>query len=1254
MKTIVKYISTLLLVLLTQEYLQAVSPKIIQAEYFIDSDPGFGNATPIIISTPDTVLNIETNISVSSLSKGQHYITVRVRDSLGNWSINQTRVFTVYEPEPASPQITSAEYFIGNDPGQGAGTSLNIGIPSNSVSLSYNLDISSLSAGNYYLGVRCKDAYGRWTKAESRRLKIIVPEQPGGSLSSIEYYIDSDPGEGNRQKFTFTPQDNISTSFSIDVASLSKGLHNLSLILKDENGKQAIWQSRFFNLIQKEASYDIKSLAYYFDDELDTSSSRLLTFTPIALVDDTFLIDVSSLNAGVHKLRVAAINSNNQLGFGSSTKEYRICDILPRAAFTIDTVFAYLPFKPKNNTAGSDVNTTYTWEFSDGETTAISNLYEPTYTFNLTGNFQVRLIASNGEGCSDTTMMNLVVNEPQGCFADFLFNINSNQVTFTNVSTVSTNVRWDFGDGYTSVQQNPIHTYAQDGKYNVCMTNIDTSTRCLKKVCKDVIIGSVGCNANYTYEKDPVNVSTIHFTDHSSNTNEYYWDFGDGWVVKTRDASHTYSKEGIYKVCHWVRNRSTGCFDQSCQDIQVGITEQIPLRASFIAYVDKDQRKVYFSSNSSGNVTDYYWTFGDGNYDSNQEVNYVYARPGIYKVCLQVFDKKTGLSDEYCEQISVGDTVCNVVANFAAIVNLNREVVFQNKSIGENLLYYWNFGDGATSVESDPSHQYVAPGFYLVSLAIKNNLNQCVDYFSQFLKVGEPSCSAAFDYLVDPQSDSVTFINKSTGNLNRYFWNFGDGKFSFDPNPTIKYAASGIYKVSLTVADTLTDCKNSYSATIQVGKVKCGAQFSYFVDSSKNTVYFKNEVLGSSTNLYWSFGDGQAATVQNPVHKYKAAGYYKVSLNTFDVTNWCMDYSEELLLVGNSLYDCEADFTYQPDENTNRVKFFDQSKGNIIGYYWNFGDGVFESDVDPVHLYNVPGYYNVCHLVVNNRYITNIKCKHVVVQPGNVNICRADFNFVVDSVSRTVYLTDASEGKPTQWLWTFGNGTSDTKKNTSVIYSKAGYYLVGLKITNTQTGCTSKTAKLINVAAMQKLKAGFAFDKKPYNKKAGGYPVDFIGAGLGDQARLKWTFGDTIAGIPQVDSTTNTPTHVYQVEGKYLVCYEISDPITQQRDSVCQWVKTSEGVGIPNLIDRTLLDISVSPNPFVNYTTIRFDLIRSAQVDLSIFDLTGRKLNTIIHTVKPAGSIAITYNASTLANGSYLIKLLVDNVEVGSKVIIKQ
>lgn len=159
----------------------SVAEDLVAAEYFIDTDPGPGNGTPLAGVTPGTTVSLTDNIDVTGFGSGVHTLNVRFRDAQGRWGITRTANFFIQGELPESlPDvifpIVEAEYFIGNeDPGVGNATPINVA-PGAPISLSTSIDVTGLDIGTYRLSVRVKDQNEKWSQTQTQLFDVVAPE----------------------------------------------------------------------------------------------------------------------------------------------------------------------------------------------------------------------------------------------------------------------------------------------------------------------------------------------------------------------------------------------------------------------------------------------------------------------------------------------------------------------------------------------------------------------------------------------------------------------------------------------------------------------------------------------------------------------------------------------------------------------------------------------------------------------------------------------------------------------------------------------------------------------------------------------------------------------------------------------------------------------------------------------------------------------------------------------------------------------
>jgi PKD repeat protein len=931
-----------------------------------------------------------------------------------------------------------------------------------------------------------------------------------------------------------------------------------------------------------------------------------------------------------------------------------------REFFTNDTIY----FEIYNHSEKDFDSNSYLWDFGDG---TYSTVASPKHVYKNPGIKKVNLKLTNGCGTVNSTKEYNIEEQQIDCQAIFIYligpipsksQIESSSVEAENILKVfqigrnvsfidrstgdPTHWEWSFGDGSYSTNQFTNHEYAKDGVYLVTLNIFNENTQCVSSAVNKIIVGNTTCEADFNYI---INTSSGfgQFSNESTSASVYYWDFGDGKFSTFKNPDHTFSSQGIYPVCLTIYDDLNKCQASICKEVIYGPSDTVFTQADFSYFVDLETKTASFQNMSSENVSQWYWTFGDGSISILQNPEHTYKSTGEYEVCLNVYDDKSDASHQICKKINVDDGECNLKAGFDQMIDLDKlKVIFKNQTQGDPDKWFWSFGDGITSNQKDPEHVYANPGKYLVALSVRNTEQACVDYFAKFISVGAVDCKADFNYSVDPNLLEVKMNNTSQGPLESFYWEFGDGNFDVSENPAHIYRQAGKYPVLLTVIDENELCMDQVYKEIQVGAIDCSADFNTYIDSISSTVYLTSRIGGNSTQVLWNFGDGRYSTLENPVHNYFAPGYYTIGLNTYDMNSGCMDYFEKTVLIGSEGIDCKANFIYQPDPSlSNAIRFKDISQGQIVSYLWDFGDGTTSSDKDPVHIYEINGYNLVCLTVVNNLGTKNMDCHWVQAFPTASKNCKADFYFTVDSVSLEVNFADKSFGEPDIFNWEFGDGSTSNLRNPSHNFTEKGYYLVKLSVENSATGCKSKDYKLLNVGEAYKLKAAFGYEAESSTNKVSGYPVDFVGTSAGEGATYEWDFGDRKrkSDFIVMDSTSRIITHYYAEAGIYDACLRITDPVTNQVDTYCEKVHTLGAVSAGPIVMNGI-KVDAYPNPLVDFTYIRYSLPSDDFIEISIFDALGRRVETLVRTKRERGDYELLWDTKSQTGGTYYLKFV--------------
>jgi PKD repeat protein len=373
--------------------------------------------------------------------------------------------------------------------------------------------------------------------------------------------------------------------------------------------------------------------------------------------------------------------------------------------------------------------------------------------------------------------------------------------TFSNTTVVTGSVsyEWAFGDGMTSTIVYPNHAYSDSGEYTVSLaatnnagTNIFSTT---------VAIYS----AQFTSTSPDWLGQATAFTNTSvsSGTTDYQWNMGDVNVISGDSPVHVYSLPGTYTVTltgtnssgHGVFVDAITVFSPPIVDFTAAPTNGIrPLHVAFTNGT--------MTTPSDDLTVTYLWQLGDGSVVTTTSPQYVYSSAGTYSVSLFAANVAGNSVLTRTAYISVAPIPVQADFEVAPAMGIAPLTVqFTNTSTGDFVSLGWNFGDGGTSSESNPSHLYSTPGLFTVTLTASGPGG--VDTLTQ-TNIITTHAPVQADFEVAPAMGiaplTVQFTNTSTGDFVSLGWNFGDGGTSSESNPSHLYSTPGLFTVTLTAS----------------------------------------------------------------------------------------------------------------------------------------------------------------------------------------------------------------------------------------------------------------------------------------------------------------------------------------------------------------------------------------------------------------------------------------------------------------------
>jgi PKD repeat protein len=274
---------------------------------------------------------------------------------------------------------------------------------------------------------------------------------------------------------------------------------------------------------------------------------------------------------------------------------------------------------------------------------------------------------------------------------------------------------WDFGDGNTSTDQNPIHSYTNSGHYTVKLI-VYSGIKSDTLIKTDYIIVVLPLLADFS--ATPLSGSVplqIQFTDNSLGSPiNWKWDFGDGKTSIEQNPIHTYTKKGYFSVKLII----TDSYFTDTLYIKDLIYAQQSFKLDFTAdpKIGDVPLQINFTNLTNRDLNNWYWDFGDGTTGTEKNPTHTYITAGYFSVKLigndgYITDSITYQNLIFTKQSYKLDfTADPMTGTIPLLVN------FTNLTNKDLINWYWNFGDGGTSTEKNPSHTYNYEGTFNVIL----------------------------------------------------------------------------------------------------------------------------------------------------------------------------------------------------------------------------------------------------------------------------------------------------------------------------------------------------------------------------------------------------------------------------------------------------------------------------------------------------------------------------------------------------------
>ncbi len=619
-------------------------------------------------------------------------------------------------------------------------------------------------------------------------------------------------------------------------------------------------------------------------------------------------------------------------------------------------------------------------------------------------------------------------------------------------SSLITNGEWDFGDESTDLMQFPPHLYEKTGPMDVSFTVYNYG--CKSSVTKPNIVKILGPIVSYNPLIDCNKPFDRVFSASLQDATHYTWSFGDETpdISNQNNIAHTFAGIGDYLVKISAENTTSGCsieFDRTIfirnLKSEFQISDGTPCINNTLTIDGSASNAAidYFIQNDYGK---YLWEIREENtsYFTNDMLVHKFTKKGANNVSLIVQDIN-GCKDTLTKEIFIYSPQPNFEANYKlGCMPITFEFTDLTQSDASVSKWLWNFGDGKTSGDQNPTHDYTEFGGFNISLEVTDEIG-CIAKLTKNQLVKAIFPEAPFK-ASDPNlcvGDSTLFTDTSASTIIEYLWQVSDGRSSNLAQPRFTFNEPGSFTVSLNIKDShgceTTNTQENYVLVQKYPKADFEADI-----TNSNCYPLVVQFFDKSENEYpgsweWHFGENDnISELEDPFFIYNRPGNHNVRLinrTTFGCSDTIV--KPAYIHVGGPFATIGLRDTVCRNLD---VLFLAENQQNVYDIRWDYGDGYFGLGNNAVHQYLNPG---IIFPVLFIRSDADNTCNKAIIDTLTVLDLQALFD-ITDNIDKGCVpfgpeLINQSLNS-TSWIWDFGNGTIINDKVPQYQYPNAGNY----------------------------------------------------------------------------------------------------------------------------------------------------------------------------------------------------------------------
>ncbi len=776
---------------------------------------------------------------------------------------------------------------------------------------------------------------------------------------------------------------------------------------------------------------------------------------------------------------------------------------------------------------------TYHWDFGNGET--FDGPIPPIITYNEAGAYDVTLYMESGD-CRDTVVFNQFINTLQASSFDIS---STSACLFSEVSFFDTSpfdaqsVSWDFGDGTSSSEPNPVHVYSSTGCHTV--TLVRTYDSCADTVVYDCIEVLPLPDVSYDIISDNTCVLPAKVVLHgeSSSQGTYTWVFDDGTQKTSIDSNDVVlyiDDYGIYSATLTFTDLN-GC-KVTIDSIEIPIR---PFEAQLPTEGFSGCFPLTFTLSDSVitdvPIMDYQWIVHTNPplMSNNPSPTFTIHDTGRYDVTLIVTNVDgcidTVTVDQYIKVGKVPD-VDFVASPLEACIADPK--VFTDLSSSFVDQWLWEFGDGyATSTEQNPTVYFGTPDTFDITLNVFYNGCGNSVTFEDYIIVWDPVSRYEIEYNCD-NPNKINITNLSLG-ADTLLWTIHTSPTdSIMTTDTLlsefTFPGRGVYTLQQYTANYGTGCEHTRLDTIIITDPIA----KYALDTLRGCAPLTIEIQDQTQDAYkWTFtaDNGILDTIALDTSSilYTEGGIYGAPKLVISDIHECRDSFtlDDSIYVNQLIADAEYTSVICAPDSLLLIDLSTDHLGKVTSRNWNFDEGYFVSTDSVTGLFlDSVGIFPLSFYVEDDwgcRDSLDLSVNSATLIPG----------FDCDTLGCTfapVYFSPYGvTSNVVDYLWDFGDGGTSHQKSPQYIYANEGIYTVCLTMYDGR-GC-DKTICRQNVVTIQDPVAVFTGD--PVFATCPPLLTDFVNQSV-NATSFVWDFGDQ-SGL----STNADPSHVFTQPGAY-------------------------------------------------------------------------------------------------------------------------